>query len=147
MIRTLTLAVAAALGASAHGGSRDASMDERALLRVESGLCAAFERGDATTARRDLDVTFTLVDSRGDVTDYARNVADIERREPAYEVFRNHDQAVRLYGDAAIVTGITTVKGRSGADAFAADFRYTDTWVRRGGHWKLAASHASRLQR
>jgi len=50
-----------------------------------------------------------------------------------------------VYGDAAIVTGITTVKGRSKGEPFAADFQFTDTYVRHSGHWLLAASHASRL--
>ena len=145
-----TNVVLAVLLACASAGvvAAEASADDmRELLRAEAELCKAFEGGDAEAARRGLDATFTLTDSHGAVTDYARNVADIERRDPAYEVFRNHDQKARLYGDAAIVTGVTTVKGRSGADAFAADFQYTDTWVRRGGRWRLAASHASRLQR
>lgn len=144
-----TTALCAVLLACASMGARagEASADLRRLLRAEAALCRAFESGDAKAARRGLDATFTLTDSRGAVTGYARNVADIERRDPAYEVFRNHDQEARLYGDAAIVTGVTTVKGRSGADAFAADFQYTDTWVRRGGRWKLAASHASRIDR
>jgi ketosteroid isomerase-like protein len=135
-----------ALPATAAAAARDDAADTRELLRVEAELCQAFERGDAAIARRDLDATFTLTDSHGGVTGYDRNVADIARREPRYEVFSNHEQKVRLYGDAAIITGVTTVKGTSGKDAFAADFQYTDTWVRRDGRWKLAASHASRLQ-
>ncbi|HEU4663330.1 MAG TPA: nuclear transport factor 2 family protein [Dokdonella sp.] len=139
------LALFAANAAPAGDRSARDAADARELLRVEAELCRAFEGGDAPTARRDLDHAFTLTDSRGTVTGYAQNVAEIERREPRYDAFRNHGQAVRLYGDAAIVTGVTTVKGTSGRDAFAADFAYTDTWVRRDGRWKLAASHASRL--
>jgi hypothetical protein len=37
------------------------------------------------------------------------------------------------------------VKGRSAGEPFAADFQFTDTWIRRDGQWILAASHASRL--
>lgn len=125
--------------------ARDVTQEDE-LLRVEAALCHAFEAGDARFLRSALDRSFTLVDSHGEVTDYDRNIADVARRQPRYEVFRNHEQKIRLYGEAAIVIGITTVKGVAGKDAFAADFRYTDTWIRRGGHWKLAASHASRLQ-
>jgi len=126
----------------ARAGDADVRRD---LLRVEAELCHAFEVGDAAVAKRDLDETFTLTDSHGGVTDYARNVADIEHRDPAYTVFRNHDQKLRLYGDAAIITGITSVRGHAGKDAFDGDSQYTDTWIRRGGRWRLAASHASRL--
>jgi len=131
------------IASSVH--ARDAAQDEREIRRVEAQLCHAFEIGDAGTLRKDLDVTFTLTNSHGEVSDFAQNLAEVASREPRYEIFRNHDQQVRVYRDAAIVTGITTVKGTSKGDAFAADFQFTDTYVRRDGHWLLAASHASRL--
>jgi hypothetical protein len=135
---------AALLFASGLAQAHDPGADERDVLRVEAALCHAFEIGDADTLRRQLDRGFTLTDSKGQVTDFAQNIAEVAAREPSYEMFRNHDQKVRLFGDAAIVTGITTIKGHSGAVAFAGNFQYTDTWVRRGGEWVLAASHASR---
>jgi len=131
------------IASSVH--ARDAAQDEREIRRVEAQLCHAFEIGDAGTLRKDLDVSFTLTNSHGEVSDFAQNLAEVASREPRYEIFRNHDQQVRVYRDAAIVTGITTVKGTSKGDAFAADFQFTDTYVRRDGHWLLAASHASRL--
>lgn len=140
----LMLAIAAALAPSpAH--ARDRVNDAREIRRVEAELCKAFETGDAATLRRELDATFTLTNSRGEVSSFAQNLAEVAAREPHYEIFRNHDQNVRLYGDAAIVTGITSVKGTSKGEPFAADFQFTDTYVRRNGRWLLAASHASRL--
>jgi hypothetical protein len=123
----------------------DAPSDKHDILQVEAALCRAFEVGDADYLRKALDERFTLTSSTGVVTGLAQNLQEVATRQPAYDVFRNHDQVIRLYGDAAIVTGITTVKGRSAGEAFAADFQYTDTWVRRDGKWTLAASHASRL--
>lgn len=125
--------------------ARDTAQDEREILRVEAAICHAFEVGDAAYLRTALDPRFTLVDSRGEVTDLAQNLAEVEAREPRYQEFRNHDQSIRLYGDAAIGTGITSIKGTAGGEAFQADFRFTDTWVYREGRWILAASHASRL--
>ena len=54
---------------------------------------------------------------------------------------------VRLHGDAALVTGITTVSGMAGTTAFAAEFQFTDTLVRQRGAWRVAASHISRIKR
>jgi ketosteroid isomerase-like protein len=126
--------------------ARDAAQDEREIRRVETAICSEFESGDAAGLKKNLDASFTLTSSRGEVTDLRQNLDEVGRREPHYEVFRNHDQNVRLYGDAAIVTGITTVKGTSDGKPFAADFQFTDTYVRRNARWLLAASHASRLQ-
>ena len=130
---------------SASAAARSATGDEKEILRVEALLCRAFESGDAATLRKQMDATFTQTSSRGEVTGFEQNVAEVAKREPRYEVFRNHDQKIRLYGDAAIVLGITTVKGTADGQPFAGDFQYTDTWIRRNGEWKIAASHASRL--
>ena len=145
MTRATVLAALFLLAPAAQ--AREDRTDERDLLRVEAILCHAFEVGDAPTLRLRMDSTFTQTSSRGEVTDFAQNLAEVEKREPRYEIFSNHDQTVRLYGDSAIILGITTVKGTSDGKPFAADFQYTDTWIRRGGKWKIVASHASRLSR
>ena|SRR5690349_11967328 len=142
MIARILLSTALLAGSAHAADDTDA---ERDILRVEAALLHAWETGDAATVKRDLDPAFTLVDSRGTVTDYAANVAEVEKRDPAYTVFRNRDQAVRVYGDSAVVVGITRVEGSSGGAQFTAEFRFTDTWVKRDGQWKLAASHATRL--
>ncbi|MDQ2701322.1 MAG: nuclear transport factor 2 family protein [Pseudomonadota bacterium] len=140
------MAAAVLMAGGSAAGARDAVPDQRELLlRTEAALCQAFESGDADALREGLTADFTLVDSRGTVTGLAQNLDEVRRREPYYDEFRNHEQQVRLHGDSAIVIGITSVKGRAGGEAFAADFRYTDTWVLRDGRWLLAASHASRL--
>jgi ketosteroid isomerase-like protein len=124
----------------------NADPDTTALLQAEADACKAFEDGDADALRKALTADFTLVDSRGNVTNLEQNLAEVAAREPYYDEFRNDDQSVRMYGeDVALIVGITHIRGKAGGEAFAADFRYTDTWIRRDGHWLLAASHASRL--
>jgi ketosteroid isomerase-like protein len=126
-------------------GAVESNPAARAVLRAEADTCRYFEVGDAVALRRALTADFTLVDSHGVVTDLEQNIAEVAAREPHYDMFRNHDQRVRLYGDTALIVGITSLRGRAGGKPFAADFRYTDTWIRRDGRWLLAASHASRL--
>lgn len=141
---TLTTVLALATGAAE---ARDPAQDERELLKVEAALCRAFETADVATLRKSLDARFTLTDSKGTVTDLEQNLVEVAKKDPVYEVFRNHHQKIRLYGDAAVVTGITTLKGHSGKTQFEGDFQFTDTWVYRDGQWKLAASHATRLSK
>lgn len=145
MTRAHILSAIVALGLSAHALARDTARDEREIRRVEALVCAAFERGDGGTLERHLTPDFTLTSSRGEVTDRAQNIAEVVSREPRYEVFRNHGQKVRVYGDAAIVLGVTTIKATVAGQPFEADFQFTDTYVRRDGQWLLAASHASKL--
>lgn len=118
--------------------------DMAAILAAESAISAAFERGDADWLERHLDPSFTLTGSTGKVTTAAQEAADL-RSGTRYDVFRNRDTQVRLYGDAAVTTGITRVEGRSAGKPYAVEFQFTDTWIRKPNGWVMVASHASRL--
>jgi len=140
--------VAAGLAMAAGAAiARDAAQDEHSILHNESAICDAFESNDGDSLRNRLDEHFTLTDSKGVVTDRGRIVADVAKGDPTYLMFRNHGQKVQVHGDAAIVTGVTTVQGHDKAGStFAADYAYTDTWIYEDGRWMLAASHASFLR-
>ena len=137
---------AAALALSAAGAhAADQAADERAVREAERAICAAYEREDAAWLAAHLDPAFTLTESRGGVTTRDEEVAQFGPGKVAYEVFRNRDSKVRFYGDAAVVNGVTVVKGSADGKAFAGEFQFTDTYVRRGREWVIVASHASRL--
>ena len=58
--------------------------------------------------------------------------------------YRVDDLSVRAFGDAAVVTGRTTVTA-GGANASTVMLRFTDVFIRRDGRWQVVASHATRL--
>lgn len=118
--------------------------DVAQILQVERDISAAFEREDADWLEQHLDPTFTLVSSTGKVTTRADEAADL-RGGTKYDVFRNRDSKVRLYGDAAVVVGVTRVEGKSDGQPYALDFKFTDTYIRTPKGWVMVASHASRL--
>lgn len=53
---------------------------------------------------------------------------------------RNEDMTVRVHGDVGIVTGWLVLTGRSGGKPFERRYRYTDTWVKVGGRWRVLAA-------
>jgi hypothetical protein len=144
MIRPILFLIALALPAGATL-ARDAASDEKEIRTVEAVLCRAFESGDAATLRKHMDRTFTQTSSRGEVTDFEQNVAEVARREPRYEVFRNHDQKVRLYGDTA-TSWHHHGQGHCRRQAVPSDFVHGHVDPPRRA-LKIAASHASRLAR
>ncbi len=126
------------LGVSSVLAARgDAKADEAMILDRIHKACAAFERGDVEYLVGFLDETFTLTDTRGQVTTREQNLAEVRTREPRYDVFRNHDMKVRVYGDSAVVTGITSIKGTSSGKGFAVDVQFTDTLIKRDGRWHM----------
>ena len=144
MKATILLACALLLSAQA-AAARSAADDEQEIRSVEKALCEAFRSGDADAIARYEDETYTLTNTHAEVSTRADDIAEAKKAEIRYSEFRNHDQTVRLYGDAAIVIGITSIKGVSSGKSFALDVRFTDTYVRRSSGWKIAASHATRI--
>jgi len=69
----------------------------------------------------------------------------VKKRNPKYEIFENHDMKVRVRDRAAVVTGITHPKGISGGQPFDAEFRFTDTFVKDHGRWRLCAGQAVKI--
>lgn len=138
------LAVAFSFSQAAVAAPAD---DEREIERVERALCDAFRTGDAAAIEKLEDETYTLTNTRSEVTTRADDVADAKKGDIKYTEFRNHDTTMRLYGDAAIRLGITSIKGTSSGKPFALDVRFTDTYIKRADGWKIAASHATRIEK
>lgn len=122
-----------------------APKEEAAVIAALHSGCESFRTGNEALAAEFLGDGFTLTDTSGNVTTREETLLELRNKEPRYEVFRNYDMKVRLYGDTAVVNGITSVKGVSGGRAFASELRFTDTLVKRNGRWRLVASHVSPL--
>ena len=54
---------------------------------------------------------------------------------------RNEDLTVRVYGNAAVATGWLIVQGRGPSGPSEVRYRYTDTWAKLGGRWRIVAAH------
>jgi ketosteroid isomerase-like protein len=52
---------------------------------------------------------------------------------------------VRVYGEAAVVTGLSPVKGRARgrAQAFSGRYRFTDVWVKHQDRWEAVATQST----
>jgi ketosteroid isomerase-like protein len=55
------------------------------------------------------------------------------------------DMKVRVYGDAAVVTGRYTAKEQLKGKDISGTSVFTDTWVKRPGGWVCVATHGSRV--
>jgi ketosteroid isomerase-like protein len=120
---------------------------ELEVMQVTQDACQAFLKADVAAAEALLAPEFTLVNSRAVVQSRDEVMAEIRGRDPVYSEFRNHSMTAHVFGDAAIVQGITTVAGRSGDQTFDVDVRFTDTLIRSQGKWRLVVSHVTSMGR
>jgi len=134
--------VAASLVQQPALASREAA-DVAELSRLDTAWNEAHLRGDADALDRlwadDLVVTVPNmpVMTKPDVLGFARSGRS------KFQRYETSDLRVRVYGDAAVVTGrvqrTRTFKDRPVED----DWRFTKVYVRRAGQWRVVAYHAS----
>jgi ketosteroid isomerase-like protein len=122
-----------------------ASMQEQEVMAATQAACDAIRLRDLPAIERLLAPGFTLVNTSAEVQNLAQVIEEVRAGDPQYSRFENHGMAARIYGDAAVVQGITSLKGRSGGKPFAADVRFTDTLVKINGRWVIVVSHVTRI--
>jgi ketosteroid isomerase-like protein len=72
-------------------------------------------------------------------------LADVKSNKDTYTSTKAEKLDVHMYGTGvAVVLGMANVKG-TGKDgkAFDRTYRFTDTWMDRGGKWQCIASHGT----
>jgi ketosteroid isomerase-like protein len=121
---------------------------QQEVLQFERDACKAFLDADVAALERVLTADFTLTLSNGEVSTRADEINELSTRKVHYDVFENYDMLARLYGnDMAIVLGKTRVQGTADGKPFDRVVQFTDTLIKRGGRWQLAAGHVSRIER
>jgi ketosteroid isomerase-like protein len=144
-MRKLVIFAACVVALAVTAAAKGNAADPESVLQAEREWCNAYLKSDAKALESILADDYTLTNSRGEITTKADDVEEARKVDPKYEVFENRDMKVRLYGDTAVVTGRTLVKGTSGGKPFAAEFQFTDTLIRRDGRWRAVAGHVSKI--
>lgn len=135
----LALLAFAAIG-PAHAAS--AEDDVRAL---GDRIAQAWRDGDAAFLDRVFDARYIHTNTRGTVTDRNFDLDEVRRRNPHFDTYAHSDVNVLVHGDSAVASGRTAVAGRYGETPFALQLRFTDTYVKSDGAWRLAATHVTPL--
>jgi ketosteroid isomerase-like protein len=121
---------------------------QQEVLQFERDACKAFLDADVAALERVLTPDFTLTLSNGDVSTRADEINELHSGKVHYDVFENYDMLARVYGnDTAVVLGKTRVKGTADGKPFDRIVQFTDTLIKRDGHWQLAAGHVSRIEK
>ena len=142
MLRFLVATVLATLSLNPFAAA--STLEQEAMATTQAGA-EAFRVRDLALLERLLAPEFTLVTTRGDVQTREQALDEVRANDPVYERFENHSMNAHVYGDTAVVQGITSLKGTFGGDPFELDVRFTDTLVRVDGQWTMVVSHVTRI--
>jgi ketosteroid isomerase-like protein len=114
--------------------------DARTLVRLEDDWAKALVRRDAATFRRLLAEGFVYTEDDHTMSRDAV-LQDIVTGSDTVEAAHNEDMRVHCFGTTAAVTGWLVTRGRGAAGAFDRRYRFTDTWLRHRGRWRIVAAH------
>lgn len=128
-----------------------ASLNEEAVVRLNSEYESSLRKSDVTALERILAPDFLLITSIGDVRDRQEILRTHAAKEVALTVFTSEDIRVRLYGSVGVLTADITKEGQyvSGPRAgtvFTGSYRFTRVYACGQHGWQLVSTHESQLK-
>jgi ketosteroid isomerase-like protein len=132
-------------GQSTGGANVDQESDRigKYLQELGQDWAAAELRGDTAFLEHTLADDFVGIGPRGFVLTKEQWLARYESGDLNHQSFQLGDVRVRIYEDAAVMTGHETIKGRYKDQDLGGRFRTTLVFVKQQGHWLLVALHLS----
>lgn len=113
--------------------------DARTLLQLEDAWAAAVVRRDSATFERLLADGFVYTENDR-IETRAEVLHDVVAGSDTVTAAHNEDMQVHCFGTTAVVTGWLVLEGHGGGATFLRRYRFTDTWMRQGGRWRIVAA-------
>ena len=146
------LAVAVAVVAACVPASRPVARAtpnaaaEDSVRALEQSRGQALLAGDTVALSRMTAAEFTELTRFGTVRTRADNIRDVGSGMLRLQSVRFDSLSVRIYGDVAILQGITDNTGTMGGMPFSGRIRYTRIFVRRDGRWQAVTMQHTPMQ-
>ena len=138
----LSLSLAAAF-AEARTDRAPGSADQSELLRLEKLWNEAHLNGDADTLDSLWAEELVVTVPNMPLMTKPQTLRIWRTGRMKFQRYETSDIGVRVFGDAAVVTGrVLRARNVNGQDV-QEDWRFTKVYVRRAGKWQIVAWHAS----
>ena len=126
-------------------GLRD-DRTEQKIRELEGQFIDGFVQPDIAKLNEVLAPDITITHSNGVIVNKAQYLEELRRGEIKYSSsVIDGDYRIRVYEDAAVVTGRATSKGMDHGEEFVRHIRFTRVYINRSGRWRMVALQATRL--
>lgn len=116
---------------------------EQTLTKIENDILAALLKKDFAAFGQHFADDAVLITPDGTPQTKAQILADFKSGDLAIESSQISEMKVRVLGDTAIVTYITTDKGKYKGTDISGRYRWTDVFARQAGTWKIVAGQGT----
>jgi len=124
----------------AHAKGKETAEAEAAIKQLEQDWADAYVKADAAALDRIEADDFTMTDAAGEVSTKADEQRDTKSGALKITECKLEDLQVRVYGKAAVVTGVALIKGNYKGQDISGKRRFTDTLIHKKDVWKAVAS-------
>ena len=129
-----------AVTAAAHAQAAGSPRERAVLAAMEQYKQAILDRDTAELAGIWTE-NYTFINPQGGLVTREERLANLGSGNTNVQVIDNEREiTVRLYGDAAIVQNLSTLRGTFSGAPTDTDLRGTFVWVRRDGRWRLVTN-------
>ena len=118
---------------------------EDELLKLEKEFAEAIVSNDLEGIGRLVTDDWIIIGPNGEIVDRARFLEVIKSGALTHDMMESEDFRVRVYGDSAVVIGVTRTKGKFMGREFSTQERATDVFVKRDGRWQCVLTHLTRF--
>ena len=142
--RSLTMGSLLVLAAvSAHAQSEKSVIEE--IRKVDRERIQAQVSAESAALDRIYAEDFIGVGPSGTVRSKKEVLSDFASGSLKFQSITTDQVRIRVYGNAAVETGLSTMKGRDAEKVVPEENRFTRVWIKQGGRWRLVANHYSNL--
>ncbi len=150
-MKRLIFAICAAVLAFAVGAPSQTPVQiktattERELLNLMQEWMKAEVKADMAFLDRFIAEDWVSTDPSGNLWTKSQFLAGLKSGEGAVLSFKLDNMKVRVYGDAAVVTGRMTAKQTLQGRDISGQYQCTDMLINRAGRWQCVATHLSMI--
>src|SRR6187200_1378769 len=116
---------------------------EEAIRKLDNERIQAQIHADATALDRIYSADFIGVGPSGTVRTKPQVISDFTSGDLKFQSISTDEVQVRVYENAAVETGLSTMVGQDKGKTVPRDTRFTRVWVKQQGRWRLVANHYS----
>ena len=140
-----SLLLLAAVSAHAQSQSQGQRGVVEEIRKVDRERIHAQVHADAAALDRIYADDFIGIGPSGTVRTKKEVLSDFTSGSLKFQSITTDDVQIRVYGNAAVETGLSTMKGQDAGKVVPEANRFTRVWIRQGGRWRLVANHYSNL--
>ena len=142
-IGSLLVVATVSAHAQAHRQSQRGVVEE--IRKVDRERIQAQVTADAAALDRIYADDFIGVGPSGTLRTKKDVLTDFTSGRLKFQSITTDDVRIRVYGNAAVETGLSTMTGQDAEKVVPEENRFTRVWIRHGGRWRLVANHYSNL--